>query len=67
VADDAHDPACLSVLRGDPSDLTPGLVLAAVDDVLGNPRYRQRAAAIAAEIAVMPGPDAAVRRLEGLV
>ena len=42
--------------------LTADAVRLAIEAVLGDPAFRQRAAAVAAEIAAMPGPDAAVDR-----
>jgi UDP:flavonoid glycosyltransferase YjiC (YdhE family) len=46
---------------------TPGDVRAAVEAVLAEPRYRVAAARIRDEIAALPGPEAAVTRLEALV
>jgi len=47
--------------------LTADAVRDAVADVLAQPTYRQRAIAVAAEIAAMPGPDAAMDRIESIV
>lgn len=47
--------------------LTPDAVHSAVAEVLAQPTFRQRAAAVAAEIAAMPGPDAAMDRIESIV
>jgi UDP:flavonoid glycosyltransferase YjiC (YdhE family) len=66
----ANAAACVAAGVGrvlGPADITAELVLDAVGDVLGDPRYRQRAGAVAAEVAAMPGPADAVRKLEGLV
>jgi len=43
---------------------TPDEVRAAVETVLGDPRYRAAAARIRDEIAALPGPEAAVAALE---
>jgi UDP:flavonoid glycosyltransferase YjiC (YdhE family) len=46
---------------------TPADVGAAVEDVLGDPAYRAAARRVRDEIAALPGPEAAVDALEGLV
>ena len=46
--------------------LTPALVRAAVERVLQEPSFGERAAAVAAEIAAMPGPEAAVHEIEAV-
>ena len=46
--------------------LSADAVRTALEAVLGDPRYRSRAAAVAAEVAAMPGPEAAVDQLESL-
>ena len=46
---------------------TPAAIRAAVRTVLEEPRYRQRARAVQAEIEALPGPDRGVRLLEQLV
>ena len=64
----ANAAACIAAGVGrliDPTELTADLVLAAVDALLGDPGYRRRAEAVAAEIAAMPGPDAAVPEAGG--
>ncbi len=48
-------------------DLTAMAVREAIEAILADPSYARRAGEIAAEVAVMPGPDAAVERLEALV
>jgi hypothetical protein len=48
-------------------DVSAEGVRAAVEAVAADPAYRHRAAAVAAEIAAMPGPEVAVERLEALV
>ena len=50
-----------------PAELTPDAARRVVDDVLGDPRYRDRARAVAIEIAAMPGPAEAVERIEQVV
>jgi UDP:flavonoid glycosyltransferase YjiC (YdhE family) len=47
-----------------PAELTPDSARRAVDDVLGDPRYLDRARVVAVEIAAMPGPAEAVERIE---
>lgn len=47
--------------------LTTDAVRLAVADVLARPRFREQAADVAAEIAAMPGPDAALDRIESIV
>lgn len=47
--------------------LTADAVRDAVADVLARPTYRRRAADAAAEIAAMPGPGAAMDRIESIV
>ncbi len=46
--------------------LNPEAVRASIVALLADPAYRQRAAAVAAEIAGMPGPEVAVERIERL-
>jgi UDP:flavonoid glycosyltransferase YjiC (YdhE family) len=48
----------------EPEALSANAVRTAIESILGDPRYRRRASEVAAEIAAMPGPDAAVLRLE---
>ena len=50
----------------DPIGATPGLVRAAVTDVLENPSYRRAAEQLRDEFAALPGPLHAVRLLERL-
>lgn len=47
--------------------LTADTVRNALAEVLAQPTFRERAAAVAAEIAAMPGPDAAMDRIETIV
>jgi len=47
-------------------ELTPAHVRAAVDDALANPRYRQTAARLQAEMHALPGPAYAAQLLEQL-
>jgi UDP:flavonoid glycosyltransferase YjiC (YdhE family) len=47
--------------------LSADAVRTALEAVLGDPDYRSRAAAVAAEVAAMPSPEAAVTHLESLV
>jgi UDP:flavonoid glycosyltransferase YjiC (YdhE family) len=49
------------------AEVDPETVRDAMTAVLHDPRYRERAAAVAAEIAAMPGPDRAVEHLESIV
>ena len=49
-----------------PGEITPDTVRRAVRTVLAVPSYKQRAAALAAEIAAMPGPEEAVPVLASL-
>lgn len=49
-----------------PSEVSPGSVRAEVRAALDRPEHRRAAQRLAAEIAAMPGPRAAVRRLEDL-
>lgn len=49
-----------------PDALTPDAVRRAVVRLLDEPRWRERAGAVASEIAAMPGPVEAVTVLEGL-
>lgn len=51
----------------DPLAATPADLRRAVATVLGEPGYRQAAEALRDEVAAMPGPEAAVARLEGIV
>lgn len=50
-----------------PRELTAAAVREATGRLLGDPSFRTRAAAVAAEIAAMPGPAEAVGRVESLV
>ncbi len=50
----------------DRDELTPESVCAATWRVLRQPEFRERARALAAEIAAMPGPDAAVELIESV-
>ncbi|MDP9369960.1 MAG: glycosyltransferase [Chloroflexota bacterium] len=50
----------------EPGERTPDVIRAAAREVLGNPRYRQNAAALRAEMESLPGPERAVELLEGL-
>ena len=47
-------------------DVDASAVQAALEAVLRAPSYRQRAREVADEIAAMPGPDAAVDRVESI-
>jgi UDP:flavonoid glycosyltransferase YjiC (YdhE family) len=47
--------------------LTPAAIRDAIRVVAADPSYRRRAEAVAAEIAAMPGPDAAIETIERLV
>lgn len=47
--------------------LTAGAVRLAAADVLAQPTFRERATVVAAEIAAMPGTDAAMDRIESIV
>jgi UDP:flavonoid glycosyltransferase YjiC (YdhE family) len=49
------------------AEVEPETVRDATTAVLHDPRYRERAEAVAAEIAAMPGPDRAVEHLESIV
>jgi UDP:flavonoid glycosyltransferase YjiC (YdhE family) len=49
------------------AEVEPKTVRDATTAVLHDPRYRERAEAVAAEIAAMPGPDRAVEHLESIV
>lgn len=49
-----------------PDDLTSDMVRAALDEIRADAAATTRLAGIATEIAAMPGPDAAVERIEGL-
>jgi MGT family glycosyltransferase len=51
----------------DRDDLTPEMVRAASWRVLREPKFRERAQTLADEIAIMPGPDAAVVLIEEIV
>lgn len=50
-----------------PEELTPAAVRAAVDEVLGDGKYRERANAVAAEIAAMPSPETCIEQVVALV
>ncbi len=50
-----------------PDERTPEAIRAAVQTVLDDPRYRQRAQEVQAEIAALPGPECGVELLEQLV
>jgi len=53
--------------RAEPGWLDAGAVERAVNAVIGDPTYRRRANEVAAEVAAMPGPDAAADRIESIV
>jgi UDP:flavonoid glycosyltransferase YjiC (YdhE family) len=60
---------CVALRAGVALDVmrcTPADVRAAVDTVLGEPAYRAAAERMQAEIGALPGPEAAVARLEAL-
>jgi len=50
-----------------PDERTPEAIRAAVQTVLDDPRYRQRARDVQAEIGALPGPERGVELLEQLV
>jgi UDP:flavonoid glycosyltransferase YjiC (YdhE family) len=50
-----------------PPDAGPATVSEAIEAVVADPSYRRRSSEIAAEIAAMPGPEAAVDRIESIV
>ena len=50
-----------------PDGIDAGVTQAAIDAVLTDPAYRRRSEEVAAEVAAMPGPDAAVDRIESVV
>jgi UDP:flavonoid glycosyltransferase YjiC (YdhE family) len=50
-----------------PDDLDAGAVESAVNAVVSDPTYRHRAREVADEVSAMPGPDAAVDRIESIV
>jgi len=50
-----------------PEGLDAGAVEHAVNAIVTNPAYRRRAREVADEVAAMPGPDAAVDRVESIV
>jgi UDP:flavonoid glycosyltransferase YjiC (YdhE family) len=54
-------------VRLSPRRCTPAGLRAAVDEVLGEPRYRLSARRMAERLAEAPGPARAVELLEGLV
>ena len=49
-----------------PRELDAGAVERAVRAVIGDPAYRARAREVAEEVAAMPGPDAALARIESI-
>jgi UDP:flavonoid glycosyltransferase YjiC (YdhE family) len=51
----------------EPDDVDASTVRSEIDAILADPAYRSRAGRVAAEIAAMPGPDAAVERIESIV
>jgi UDP:flavonoid glycosyltransferase YjiC (YdhE family) len=53
-------------VRVAPRRCTPEALLAAVDEVLGDPRYRENAARIAEKLAAAPGPAGAADHIEAL-
>lgn len=65
--DNADQCAAAGVARVlDAAGLTVDAVRHAIEAVLTDPTFRQRATDISAEIAAMPGPDAALDRIEAL-
>ena len=50
-----------------PDGLDPGAVERAANAVVSDPTYRRRAREVADEVAAMPGPDAAIDRIESIV
>ncbi len=63
----AHRCAALGVARVVPADQrTPEVIRAAVRDVLGDPRYRERAGQLRDQIRALPGAEHAVGLLEQL-
>jgi UDP:flavonoid glycosyltransferase YjiC (YdhE family) len=50
-----------------PKGLNAGAVKAAVEAIISGPDYRRRAREVADEVAAMPGPDAALDRIEAIV
>ena len=72
LAADQPDNADLCVAAGvaralPAEDLTAMAVRETMEAILADPSYARRAGEIAAEVAAMPGPDAAVERLEAVV
>jgi UDP:flavonoid glycosyltransferase YjiC (YdhE family) len=72
IAADQPDNAAHAAAAGvgrvvEAADVTAERVRDAVAEVLREPAWRDRARAIAAEIAAMPAPEAVVGRLEALV
>jgi MGT family glycosyltransferase len=51
----------------EPDDVDASTVRSEIDAILADPAYRSRAGRVAAEIAAMPGPDAAVERIESIM
>ena len=49
-----------------PEERTPDAIRAAALEVLGDPRFRQNAAVLQAEMQALPGPERAVELLKGL-
>jgi UDP:flavonoid glycosyltransferase YjiC (YdhE family) len=47
-------------------DVDAAVVSDAIDSVVADPSYRRRASEIAAEVAAMPGPEAALDRIESI-
>jgi UDP:flavonoid glycosyltransferase YjiC (YdhE family) len=54
-------------VRVPPRRCTPQALRAAVDDVLGDPRYRENARRMAEKLAAAPGPSGAADEIEALV
>ena len=72
LAADQPDNADLCVAAGvaralPAEDLTAMAVRETMEAILADPSYARRAGEIAAEVAAMPGPDAAVERMEAVV
>jgi UDP:flavonoid glycosyltransferase YjiC (YdhE family) len=53
-------------VRVAPRRCTPEALRAAVDEVLGDPRYRENAGRIAGKLAAAPGPAGAADHIEAL-
>lgn len=50
-----------------PDGIDAGVAQDALEAMLGDPAYRKRSGEVAAEVAAMPGPDAAMKRIESIV